>query len=141
MLQKSLFKVQVIDLSQKNLFSTVLSYGMDEFNGVSQNNLPLLFQYEWNMISSTTRKMKFSINDFLSKCEQIRSLLRIRSHSLKKFLKKTLFFVEYNQRISFEIFSTCRYYKKIYFANWNFHLQMMLFLEFVEMWICRTHVL
>ena len=44
MLQKSLFNVQVIDLSQKrNLSSTVLSYEMNEFNGVSQNNLPLFF--------------------------------------------------------------------------------------------------
>ena len=32
--------------------------------------------------STTAQKMKFSIEDFLSKCDQIRSFLRIRSHLL-----------------------------------------------------------
>ena len=32
----------------------------------------------------TTQKMKFSIKDFFSKCDQIRSFLRILSHLLKK---------------------------------------------------------
>ena len=32
--------------------------------------------------------MKFSIKDFFSKCNQIRSFLRIRSHLLKKSLQK-----------------------------------------------------
>ena len=36
--------------------------------------------------SGTSQKMKFSIKDFLSKCDQIRSFLRIWSHLLKTFL-------------------------------------------------------
>ena len=36
--------------------------------------------------------MKFSINDFFSKCDRIRSFLRISSHLLKKSL--TSFFVQ-----------------------------------------------
>ena len=32
----------------------------------------------------TAKKMKFSINDFFSKCTQIRSFLRVRSHLLEK---------------------------------------------------------
>ena len=32
--------------------------------------------------STTAQKMKFSIKDFFSKCDQIRSFLRIRSHLL-----------------------------------------------------------
>ena len=32
----------------------------------------------------TTQKMKFSIKDFFSKCDQIRNFLRIWSHFLKK---------------------------------------------------------
>ena len=32
------------------------------------------------------QKMKFSIRDFLSKCDQIRNFLRIWSHLLKKYL-------------------------------------------------------
>ena len=38
----------------------------------------------------TAQKMKFSINDFFSKCEQIRSFLRIWSHLRKKSLKENL---------------------------------------------------
>ena len=34
----------------------------------------------------TAQKMKFSIKDFFSKCDQIRSFLRIWSHLLKKSL-------------------------------------------------------
>ena len=39
-----------------------------------------------------TQKMKFSIKDFFSKCDQIRSFLRIWSHLLKKFLMENLIF-------------------------------------------------
>ena len=39
--------------------------------------------------------MKFCIKDFLSKCDQIRSFLRIWSHLLKKIVNEKLhFFVE-----------------------------------------------
>ena len=36
--------------------------------------------------------MKFSIKDFFSKCDKIRSLLRIWSHLLKKSLMKNFIF-------------------------------------------------
>ena len=39
--------------------------------------------------------MKFSIKDFFSKCDQIHSFLRIRSHLLKKSLMENfIFFVQ-----------------------------------------------
>ena len=38
------------------------------------------------------KKMKFSIKDFLSKCDQIRSFLRIWSHVLKKSLMENFIF-------------------------------------------------
>ena len=37
-------------------------------------------------ITVTTQKMKFSVKDFFSKCDQIRSFLWIWSHLLKKSL-------------------------------------------------------
>ena len=37
-----------------------------------------------------TKKMKFSIKDFLSKCEQIRRKLRNQSHLLKESLTENL---------------------------------------------------
>ena len=36
--------------------------------------------------------MKFPIEDFLSQCDQIRSLLRIWSHLLKKYLMENFIF-------------------------------------------------
>ena len=39
-----------------------------------------------------TQKMKFSIKDFFSKCEQIRRELQIWSHLLKKSLLEKLIF-------------------------------------------------
>ena len=41
----------------------------------------------------TAQKMKFSIKDFLSKCDQIRRKLRIWSHLLKKSLMENLVFL------------------------------------------------
>ena len=40
----------------------------------------------------TAQKMKLPIKDFFSKCDQIRSLLRIWSHLLKKSLMKDFVF-------------------------------------------------
>ena len=40
----------------------------------------------------TAQKMKFSIKDFFSNCDQIRSLLRIWSHLLKKSLMENIIF-------------------------------------------------
>ena len=40
----------------------------------------------------TTQKVKFSIKDFFSECEQIQSLLRIWSHLLKKSLIENFIF-------------------------------------------------
>ena len=38
--------------------------------------------------------MKFSIKDFFSKCDQIRSFLRIWTYLLKKFLMENFIFCE-----------------------------------------------
>ena len=48
---------------------------------------------EFMLISSVTaQKMKFSIKDFFSKCDQIRSFQRIWSHLLKKLLMENFIF-------------------------------------------------
>ena len=44
--------------------------------------------------SHTAQKIKFSIKDFFSKCDQIGSFLRIWSHLLKKSLMDNFFFVQ-----------------------------------------------
>ena len=45
-----------------------------------------------NGVAITTEKMKFSIKDFFSKCNQILSFLRILSHLLKKSLMENFIF-------------------------------------------------
>ena len=42
--------------------------------------------------SYTAQKMKFSIKDFFSKCDQIRSFLRIWSHLLRKSFMENFIF-------------------------------------------------
>ena len=42
--------------------------------------------------SYTAQKMKFSIKDFISKCDQIRRKLQIREHLLKKSLMENFTF-------------------------------------------------
>ena len=44
------------------------------------------------MTAFTAQKMKFSIKDFFSKCEQIRSFLWIWSHLMKKSLMGNFIF-------------------------------------------------
>ena len=57
---------------------------------------------EWKYVVSgvihTAQKMKFSIKNFFSKCDQIRSFLRIQSHLLNKSLIENFSFcaVQYN---------------------------------------------
>ena len=47
----------------------------------------------WFQIASdTAQKKKFSVKDFFSKCDQIRSFLRICSHLLKKSLTENIIF-------------------------------------------------
>ena len=48
---------------------------------------------------TTAQKVKFSIKDFFSKCDQIWSFLRIWSHLLEHFAQWNAFYVtSYNKR-------------------------------------------
>ena len=47
----------------------------------------------------TSQKMKFSITDFCSKCNQIRSFLRIWSHLLKKSVMENFIFCAMTVRV------------------------------------------
>ena len=50
---------------------------------------------------NSVQKMKFSINNFFSKCKQIRSFLRVWSHLLKKSLLEYFIFMHWIFRLSF----------------------------------------
>ena len=57
----------------------------------SKQNDTLVPRLLWRISTArtfTAQKMKFSIKDFCSKCDQIRRKLRIWSHLLKNFLTK-----------------------------------------------------
>ena len=49
-------------------------------------------QFPKMSLNPTAQKIKFSIKDFFSKCDQVRSKLRIWSHLLKKSLMQNLIF-------------------------------------------------
>ena len=51
-----------------------------------------LYRKHGNSFLNTAQKMKFYIKDFFSKCDQIRSFLRICSHLLKKSLMENFIF-------------------------------------------------
>ena len=59
-------------------------------NLLTCNILKIVF-YEL-MVIVTTQKMKFSVKDFFSECDQIRSFLWIWSHLLKKSLIENFIF-------------------------------------------------
>ena len=62
--------------------------------------------------AETAQKMKFSIKNFISKCDQIRKNLRIWSHLLKTFLMENFIFCAvWKSQENFQVES--RFYKKI----------------------------
>ena len=50
------------------------------------------FKFPEPTLTNTAQKMQFSIRDFFSKCDQIRSFLRIWTHLLKKSLMENFIF-------------------------------------------------
>ena len=77
------FSIVFLELSAISLFAR-LSGCFWEW----QNHAPVSINY----IRVTAQKMKFSIKDFFSKCDQIRRNLRIRSCFLKKSLMENFMF-------------------------------------------------
>ena len=71
------------------------------------------FSDDFKRNSSYWRKMKFSINDFFSQCDQIRSFLWNWSHLLKKSLMENLIFCAVYQKGNFE-----RIFNHVYFEDY-----------------------
>ena len=66
-------------------------------------------------ITFTVQKMKFSIKDFFSKCDQTRSFLRVWSHLLKKSLVEN--FIVFVQWLFFDVSGA--FWKKIKIIIWK----------------------
>ena len=66
-------------------FVNNISPDMDKHGNISQE------EYD-PVTASTAQKMKLSIKDSFSKCDQIRRILRIWSHLLKKSLMENFIF-------------------------------------------------
>ena len=87
-------------LSSHNIDTTKYAYQLVALTwyGISKSDVSILVfrAMELHLLlfirSVTARKMKFSVRNFFSKCEQICSFLRICSHLLKKFLMENSFF-------------------------------------------------
>ena len=65
--------------------------------------------------------MKISIKNFLSKCDQIRSLQRIWSHLLKKSLMENFIFCT----VQYEKFSTGRFTSQTVFHNHSWKIKII----------------
>ena len=76
--------------SKDKLFPPLTSWGN---NMASEQSSPPNFGAGNTKQEITVQKMKFSIKDSFSKCDQIRSFLRILSHLLKTSLMENLIFV------------------------------------------------
>ena len=89
--QRNNFLGQVLTIFQTgpNTYSCeVCNYFWSKQDVRNNTRLPFLgLQYlNLSQTSFSAQKMKFSIQDFFSKCDQIRGFLRIWSHLLKKLL-------------------------------------------------------
>ena len=65
---------------------------------------------------STAEKMKFSIKDLFSKCDQIRRFLQIWSHLLKKSLMENFMFVQW-----YQMFAGVTELPLVYLSDQDFH--------------------
>ena len=65
-----------------------------------ENSVGFNLSGETNIIIITAQKMKFSNKDFFSKCDHIRSFLRMWSHLLQKSLMWNFIFCAVNEYVS-----------------------------------------
>ena len=81
-------------------FTSVLSYMAQQWKMWYHTKDFSSRKNDWSFLCLATlhKKMKFSIKDFFSKCEQIRSFLRIRSHLLNKYLVENFIFCAVQDR-------------------------------------------
>ena len=63
-----------------------------ELNEKSENLTKQMLVSSKNLLHNTAQKIKFSIKDFLSKCDQVCRFLRTWSHLLKKSLMENFVF-------------------------------------------------
>ena len=74
----------------KSIAELQIFFGLVNYPGNSMPN----FAKNTTPLHTTAQKMKFSIKDFYSKCDQIHSFLQIWSHLLKKSLMENFIFCE-----------------------------------------------
>ena len=90
----------------------------------SRNQSVLISSLIINMIhvgANNAQKMKFSINDFFSKCDQIRKKLRIGIHLLKKCLMENAIFLRSVDFVLLGIFGVLSYKQ----SSMDFHPMMV----------------
>ena len=75
---------------QSKLFKPLGKYSSLAFF-CKQSKIKVLVVYYF-LVQNTAQKMKFSIKDFFSKCDQIHSFLRIWSHLMNKSLMENFIF-------------------------------------------------
>ena len=84
-----IFQVSILSTSTKVMKGNDNHWIFSKSHYLCSGNLRKKLNFD---LTNTAQKMKFSIKDLFSKCEQIRSFLRIWSHLLKKLLMENFIF-------------------------------------------------
>ena len=91
---------------------------------------------------NTTQKMQFSIKNFFRKCDQIRSLLRIWSHLLKKSLMENVIFCVCSIKDSADNLKLCRginFFTNLFVRVWKSCKKSMRYLIYNRLLFEFTH--
>ena len=91
-----IYKIKVLPLQNKETLAEEVML----LSSVSLRQRPI-FSSCTNDETHMQKRKKFSITDFFSKCDQIRSYLRIWSHLLKRSVMENFIFVKYHHAILF----------------------------------------
>ena len=91
------------------------------------------FNKNWKMkLDTQDKKMKFSVGDFWSKCDQVRGKLRIWSYLLKKFLMEN--FVQWRHKKQ----SLSRFFIDYVIFPWFFWVSGPSFIAIVYLLFCQA---
>ena len=92
-LQENLRKNFLINFLPSGLLKVqIYQYSHCDYDIIDKQWFPALLTV-LESVENTAQKMRFSIKDFFSKCNQIRRKLRVWSHLLKKSLMETFIFL------------------------------------------------
>ena len=126
-----------LQLLWKNTYSIINRHSKAQINFLELSGNESLDLRNFYGTTHHTQKMKFSVKDLFSKCDQIRSFLRIWSHLPKKSWMENLIFVQWKIRYWF-IFT--KILTRIFIENFFLTFALITFSLWkgngIMIWIC-----